>query len=412
MDVFEQLESNVRGYCRVWPTVFDRAQNAKQWDLDGREYIDFFSGAGVLNFGHNNPRMRDALIAYLQRDGVAHSLDMYSLAKQQFIERFDEVILKPRGLSYKLQFTGPTGANVVEAALKLARKVTGRRQVVAFTDGFHGMTLGALACTGNDKFRAAAGVDLPNIIRLPFDGYLGEGIDTLDVIQRQFADPSSGLEKPAAFIVETLQAEGGVNPASRAWLEGLQALAHELGALLIVDDIQVANGRTGDYFSFESLGIEPDLVCMAKGLGGFGLPIGVLLIKPQHDQWQPGEHTGTFRGQNLSFVAGREALAYFATPDFLAEVQMKGAYTDERLARMASRLGAQLRGRGMIHGIDVGSGERAAAIVAASFERNLLVPSCGPFGRVLKIMPPLTIEEEVLEQGLDQLEDAIDALGV
>lgn len=409
MNTFERYESNVRGYCRTWPVVFDTAHNAKQWDVDGNEYIDFFSGAGVLNFGHNNPKLRQAMISYLESDGVTHSLDMSSRSKKTFIERFVNVILEPRGLDYKLQFTGPTGTNVVEAALKLARKVTGRRDVVAFTDGFHGMTLGALACTGNQKFHQAAGVDLNNIIRVPFDGYLGDDVDTLEPLRRALQDPSSGITPPAAFILETIQAEGGVNLARKEWLQQVEQLAREHGSLLIIDDIQAAVGRTGHYFSFEGMGIEPDLICLAKGIGGYGTPMGLLLIKPELDQWQPGEHTGTFRGQNLSFVAGTAALEYFENDDFLAEVRRKGALTEERLVAIMQRANVdiELRGYGMIHGLDMGTGEKAAAVVAAAFEQHLIVPSCGPHGRVVKVMPPLTIEDDVLHEGLDRLEKAI-----
>lgn len=409
MNVFERYESNVRGYCRTWPVVFDTALNAKQWDVDGNEYIDFFSGAGVLNFGHNNLKIRQAMIDYLESGGVTHSLDMYSRSKQEFIERFVNVILKPRELDYKLQFTGPTGTNVVEAALKLARKVTGRRNVVAFTDGFHGMTLGALACTGNQKFHQAAGVDLNNVIRVPFDGYLGDGVDTLEPLRRALQDTSSGILPPAAFILETIQAEGGINVASKEWLQQVQQLAREHGSLLIIDDIQASVGRTGSYFSFENLGIEPDLICMAKGIGGYGTPMGVLLIKPELDVWQPGEHTGTFRGQNLSFVAGAAALDYFENDEFLTEVQRKGTLTEERLVAMIERANVdiELRGCGMMHGLDMGSGEQAAAVVASAFEHNLIIPTCGPNGRVVKVMPPLTIEDEVLEEGLERLGKAI-----
>ena len=409
MNIFERYESNVRGYCRTWPVVFDTARNAKQWDVDGNEYIDFFSGAGVLNFGHNNPKLREAMIRYLEADGVTHSLDMHSRSKQEFIERFVEVILKPRGLDYKLQFTGPTGTNVVEAALKLARKVTGRRNVVAFTDGFHGMTLGALACTGNQKFHQAAGVELNNITRVPFDGYLGEGVDTLEPLRRALQDPSSGITAPAAFILETIQAEGGSNVAPKEWLPQVQQLAREHGSLLIIDDIQVAVGRTGHYFSFEELGIEPDLVCLAKGIGGYGTPMAVLLIKPEYDKWLPSEHTGTFRWQNLSFVAGTAALDYFENDDFLADVRRKGELTEQRLVDIIQRANTdiELRGCGMIHGLDMGTGEKASAAVAKAFQHNLIIPTCGPDGRVVKVMPPLTIEDDVLNEGLNRLEQAI-----
>lgn len=408
MQIFERLESEVRGYCRTYPTVFDTAHNARQRDVDGREFIDFFGGAGVLNYGHNNPRLRRAMIDYMQADGVAHSLDFYTRAKQQFIERFEEAILAPRGLDYKLQFAAPTGTNVVEAALKLARKATGRMQVIAFSNGFHGMTLGALACTGNAKFRNAAGVPLDHVTRMPYDGFGGNGRDSLATLEHALEDSSSGIAPPAAFIVETIQAEGGVNVASRGWLQSLQKLARKYASLLIVDDIQVGNGRTGQFFSFEDYAIDPDLVCLAKGIGGYGTPLGVLLIKPEHDVWAPGEHTGTFRGQDLSFVAGAEALNYYKTPDFLDQVRRKGETVKARLESIAAhKTDVQLRGRGMIYGLDFGSGERNAKVVQAAFKTGLLIGGCGTDGRVLKFMSPLTIEDDTLSEGLDLLEKAV-----
>jgi len=412
-DIFERWESEIRGYCRAWPTVFKSARNARQTDVDGREYIDFFAGAGVLNFGHNNPWMKQAIIDYVSQDGVAHSLDLHTEAKARFIQRFVDVILQPRNLDYRMQFTGPTGTNAVEAALKLARKVTGRRNVVAFTDGFHGMTLGSLAVTGNAVFRNAAGVTLDNVHRVPFDGYLGDGQDTLEPLRRQLADSSSGVEPPAAFLVETVQAEGGVNIASREWLHGVQDLAREHGALFIVDDIQVGCGRTGDYFSFEEHDLDPDIVTLAKGIGGYGLPLAINLVKPEHDKhWKPGEHTGTFRGQNLSMVAGTEALRYFEDPAFLKGVRAMGARTHDKLTEIASEHPfLSVRSRGMIHGLDFGRDMAAAAGATgkAAFERGLLAAPCGPMGRVLKVIPPLTIEDETLDEGLGILAEAVRA---
>ena len=411
MDIFERRESNVRGYCRAFPTVFAKAKNAEQWDEAGKRYIDFFAGAGVLLFGHNDAAMKKAMIAFLEGDGVAHSLDMYTPAKRRFLEQFEEIVLKPRGLDYKLQFTGPTGTNCVEAALKLARKVTGRRNVVAFTDAFHGMTLGSLACTGNRLFRNAAGVPLENVVRVPFDGYAGSNVDSLEPLRAALADSSSGIEPPAAFVVETIQAEGGVNVASTDWLMGLQTLARQYGSLLIVDDIQVGIGRSGSFFSFEGTGIEPDLVCLAKGVGGFGTPLAVLLIKPEHDKWAPSEHTGTFRGQGLSFVAGAEALQHFRDGTFLGDVKRKGEIMAARLQAIAKGNGGmKVRGRGMIYGLDVGRGEVSAKISKQAFENGLIVAPCGPEGRILKLIPPLTIEDSVLAEGLDIFETAVRAV--
>lgn len=409
MSIFEQRESAIRAYCRVYPVVFDTAVNARQKDEEGKEYIDFFAGAGVLNFGHNNERMKQAVINYISANGVTHSLDMYTIAKRRFMQRFVDIILTPRGMEHKLQFTGPTGTNAVEAALKIARRVTGREEIVAFNHGFHGMTLGALACTANQVFRGAAGVPLTHVSHFPFDsdGFShipGAGMDSIAQMRALYADSSSGIEPPAGFLVETIQAEGGVNVASREWLQALAALARDVGALLIVDDIQVGCGRTGSFFSFDDLDLDPDIICLAKGIGGMGTPMALNLVKPQVDKhWQPGEHTGTFRGQDLSFVAGSEALGYFEDEQFMQEVKTKAGKMREALAPLESINGVAVRGKGMIMGLDVGDGARARAIVDRCFAEGLLIAACGTGGRVVKLIPPLTIPEEDLQQGLNTL---------
>lgn len=410
MTIFDERESGIRAYCRVYPVVFDKAKNARQTDEAGKEYIDFFAGAGVLNFGHNNERMKQAMIDYLQNDGVLHSLDMHTTAKRRFMEEFVEVILKPRNMPHKMQFMGPTGTNAVEAALKLARRVTGRENVVAFTHGFHGMTLGALACTANQYFRGAAGVPLQHVRHQPFGCdkpcvgcELGCGVDAVKRLRAQYLDSSSGIAPPAAFLLEVIQAEGGVNVAQREWLHAVQDLAKEVGALLVVDDIQVGMGRTGSFFSFDDYGIDPDVVCLAKGIGGMGTPMALNLVKPDLDEhWSPGEHTGTFRGQSLSFVAGAEALSYFKDDQLMAEVKDKGRLMVEHLQPLEQK-GAQIRGKGMIVGLDLVDGEKAKQVVQRCFSEGLLIASCGIGGRVVKLIPPLTIPQEDLQQGLDIL---------
>ena len=411
MGIFAERESDIRAYCRLYPVVFDKADNARQTDESGKEYIDFFAGAGVLNFGHNNPRMTSAMIAYMQSKGVLHTLDMHSVPKRAFIEKFVETILKPRQMPHKLQFMGPTGTNAVEAAMKLARRVTGRRDVVAFSHGFHGMTLGSLAATANAYFRGAAGVPLNHVRHFPFGCdkpcmgcALGCGNTSLENMRAVFEDSASGLQAPAAFMVETVQAEGGVNVADTAWLQGLAQLAKDLGSLLIIDDIQVGMGRCGSFFSFDDLGLEPDIVCLAKGIGGSGTPMAMNLVKPEYDsQWSPGEHTGTFRGQSLSFVAGKEALTYFDDDSLMKEVKLKSDTLFSALADLAELPGVQVRGRGMILGLDCGEGGRAAEIVKRCFAEGLLIASCGIGGRVVKLIPPLTIPNSDLHAGLDIL---------
>ncbi|GAA1305043.1 aspartate aminotransferase family protein [Brachybacterium tyrofermentans] len=410
--VFESHESTIRGYCRNYPTVFASASNARQVDEDGKSYLDFFAGAGVLNFGHNNPRMKDALIAFLQADGVAHSLDTYTTTKRDFIARFQEVVLEPRGMDHKMQFMGPTGSNAVEAAMKLARLATGRREIVAFSHGFHGMTLGSLAATANHAFRQWAGVPLENIQRLPFETAPG-GESAIADYAAALRDPSSGMRPPAAFLVEAVQAEGGVNVASTEWLHEVQDLAHEVGALFIIDDIQAGVGRTGGYFSFDGMGLDPDIITLAKGLGGFGTPIAMNLNKPEVDaHWSPGAHTGTFRGQGLSFVAGTVALDYFTDEAFLAEVLAKGQRMRDRLESIAAKnpdRGWEVRGRGMMQALDTHDGAFAKRVQQAAFEAGLLIGPCGSEGRVIKLIPPLTIPEDDLAAGLDLLEGALTA---
>ncbi len=412
MDWFERYESDIRAYARAYPAVFVKAENAIQTDENGKEYIDFYAGAGVLNFGHNHPKLKAAILKYIEADGVLHSLDMMTGAKRDFIQGFVETILQPRGMDYKLQFMGPTGTNAVEAALKLARKVTGRSQVVAFTQGFHGMTLGALACTANEVFRNVSGVSLDNVMHWPFETHEGGGLESLETLAAMYRNTSSGLDKPAAFIVEPIQAEGGVNVASEAWLQALQALAKETGALLILDDIQAGCGRTGQYFSFEGMGLEPDIVTLAKGIGGLGTPMAMNLVKPEHDKhWKPGEHTGTFRGQNLSFVAGREALRFFEDDALMSGTRAKGDTMRRALEAIATKYqgkGFSVRGKGMMQALDVQDGALAKAIAQDCFEHGMLFGPCGVGGQVLKLIPPLTIPTEELDAGLDILTQAVD----
>lgn len=411
MDWFESYESDIRAYSRVYPAVFVKGDNARQVDETGKSYIDFYAGAGVLNFGHNNPKMIAAVVDYLQSGGVVHTLDMMTPPKRDFIQAFVETILQPRNMDYKLQFMGPTGTNAVEAALKLARKVTGRSQVVSFSQGFHGMTLGALACTANEYFRNAAGTSLGDVMHWPFETNDGGGLEGLSVLRSLFENSSGGVEKPAAFIVESLQAEGGVNLASDAWLQALQSLAKDLGALLILDDIQAGCGRTGTYFSFEQSGIEPDIVTLAKGIGGMGTPMAMNLVKPEHDKhWQPGEHTGTFRGQNISFIAGREGLRYFENDELMKETRRKGELMRSYLEEIAENYpdkGFSVRGKGMMQALDVGDGVLAKSIANDCFEHGMLFGPCGVGGAVLKLIPPLTIPDEDFMAGLKIFKEAI-----
>ena len=414
LDVFDRRESEVRGYIRAFPTVFDRAVGSTLIDADGREYLDFFAGAGVLNYGHNNPVLVRALVEYLERGGILHGIDMATSAKKAFIEAFERFVLEPRGLDHKFQFTGPTGANAVEAALKVARQATGRSNVVAFTNGFHGLSLGALAATGNSHYRAAAGVGLDDIARLPYDGYLGPDVDTLDLFEKMLDDPGSGLDLPAAVIVEAVQGEGGINVASVPWLQRLRELTAARGILLILDEIQAGVGRTGWFFAFEAAGIVPDIVTVSKSISGSGLPMSLVLLRPEVDVWKPGAHTGTFRGNNLAFASARVALeTYWADSAFTDAIAAKSELLRGELEQIAAEhpdLGFVVRGRGLMYGLACDRDRGLAGRISkAAFARGLVIETSGAFDEVLKFLPALTITDDELRRGLGIVRESLDA---
>lgn len=410
---FELHESNVRSYCRNFPAVFALAQGSRLRDVNGKSYIDFLSGAGALNYGHNNESIRRPLLRYIEENGITHGLDLHTVAKAEFIDSFQEHILRPRNLRYKMQFTGPTGTNAVEAALKLARKATGRSNVIAFSNAFHGMSLGALAATSNPVKRRGAGTALGGVTFMPFENFLGEGVDTIDYASRMIA-AGGGVETPAAFLVETIQAEGGLRAASAEWLSRLAALAKSVGALLIVDDIQAGCGRSGTFFSFENTGVTPDIVCLSKSLSGYGLPLSLVLIRPQYDVWNPGEHNGTFRGNNLAFVTAKAAIeTFWITATFQHSIAEIAHVLRERLGGLANRLNAvfdssRVVGRGLLIGIEIPVAGMAEAVASEAFKDGLVIETCGVSSQVVKLLPALNIGRDDLAEGLEILEGAVE----
>jgi diaminobutyrate-2-oxoglutarate transaminase len=413
MDVFESLESEVRSYCRGWPAVFRKATGSRVYDEDGRAFLDFFAGAGTLNYGHNNPRLKEKLLLYLAEDNIVHSLDMYTTSKRAFLETFQEVILAPRKLNYKIQFPGPAGTNAVEAALKLARKYTGRETVVSFTNAFHGMSLGALAVTGNSMKRSGAGIPLNHTVPMPFDNYLDGRTPDFLLFERLLEDSGSGLDKPAAVIVETVQGEGGLNVATPEWLRGLAELCERQEILLIVDDVQMGCGRTGPFFSFEEAGIVPDIVCLSKSLSGYGLPFAVTLLRPELDVWEPGEHNGTFRGPNPAFVTATAAMEFWTGEGLEKQTVAKGDQVEGALEEIATEHSGAvtgMRGRGLAQGIAFAEPSNASEVCAEAFERGLLMETSGPEGEVVKLLPPLTTTSDELAEGLGILTASVDAV--
>lgn len=409
-ETFEKYESNIRSYCRKWPVEFVSAKGSIYKDTEGNEYIDFFDGAGALNYGHNPDYIKEKLIKYLESDGIVHALDMYTVPKENFINYFEEKILKPRKLDYKIAFPGPTGTNSIELALKLARKVKQKPYIWAFTGAFHGMTLGALALTTESAARKAAGVPLNYTVHIPAPYSMGGNFDSIAYMEQLLSDDHSGYEKPAAIIIETVQQEGGIHVFSKEFLKDLRALCDKYDILLICDEVQIGCSRSGTFFSFERADIVPDIVCMSKSIGGYGIPFAVTLFKKELDVFKPGEHNGTFRGCQLSMVAGLAALEMTVEQDIPAQVRRKEKIVKEYLDKEIKPLlkgKMEIRGIGLSWGIEFNDGKLARAVLDKCFEKKLIIELAGSYDSVLKIMPSLVIEDELLLKGLNIVKESI-----
>jgi diaminobutyrate-2-oxoglutarate transaminase len=353
-------------------------------------------------------------MSYLDADAIAHGLDMYTSAKEQFLAKFSETVLIPKTLDYRVQFCGSTGTNAVEAALKLARKVTKRTGIFSFMGAYHGMTLGSLSISGNTTIRAGVSGVLDRTTFMPFPYGFMETFDTIEYIESVLNDVNSGIEKPAAIVFETVQAEGGVILAPIQWMQKLRQLCDKHNILLICDDIQVGCGRTGPFFSFERANIVPDMVILSKSISGYGFPMSLLLIKPELDVWFPGEHTGTFRGNQLAFVGGTAALEYRKISGLEQEVKVKESFLQtflrEKIASLNEKIG--IRGIGLIWGIDLAhfsDADFAKKVTSHCFELGLIIERVGRNDTAIKILPPLTIEMSDLQKGCYILKEALES---
>jgi diaminobutyrate-2-oxoglutarate transaminase len=393
------MESRVNSYGTVFPKTIASAEGEYLIPADGKRYFDMFSSAGVANFGHNHPRIRQAIIDYLQENGVVHGLDYFTTTKQRFIEKFEATALARHRGEYRYYFSPPAGTLAIEAAVKYARKATGRRTLGCFTNAFHGLTYNALSMTGNLSKRRAAYGDLASVARFPYDGYLGAGVDLLSLYRKQIHDASGGYDAPAAIVFETIQAEGGVHACSREWYEGVLDLCKEEGIVSIVDDIQTGCGRSGGFFSFDQISDRmPDIICMAKGVSGFGLPCSLVIVKKELDILDPGENSGTFRGNNLGVRAGTAMLELYATDECRALIAGNERLAADALKDVPSRF--DVRGRGLLYGVDMHDAELAKRLQSRLTEHGVLVERCGGSPAVVKIMPPLVSRPDELGRAL------------
>ncbi len=409
MNLLERFESVAQKYVRTAPVAFDRARGSELFDENGNRYIDFHSGGGTLSHGHNDIKVCTALIDYLCNDRIIQTRAQTSVAKRDFVEALVTQILQPRNLDYKILFTDPASGIAAEVAMRLARRHKKRAGIVSFTNCCHGLTEGSLSVTSKQPTRYES-LDLrSNVVFMPFCGYFGEAQDTIAYLRPYLQDQSSGLELPAAIIVETLQVEGGVQVASVAWLQGLERLCREFGILLIVDESQTGCGRVGPYFSFERAGLTPDMVVMSSATAG-GFPISVLLMRPELDQWRPGEEVGIFQGDSLAFVAGRELVAQWASGAIPRSIEANGKILSHGLGKIPQAFpdrNVRVRGAGMVWGIDFGRPASAAVVSAWALERGLVIEPAWIKDDVLLVLPPLTIEESILREGLDCLAQVV-----
>ncbi|WP_433273172.1 Pls/PosA family non-ribosomal peptide synthetase [Pseudonocardia xinjiangensis] len=419
----EQRESNARVYPRHFPFAVAEAAGSHIRDLDGNVFIDFLSGAGVLSLGHNHPEL---VAAATEQMGIfTHGLDMPSPAKDAFTEA--QLSMLPAGMRVrmKIQFCGPTGANAVDAALKLCKTATGRGGVVSFQGGFHGSSHAAMAMTGNVSQKRPITNGMPGVSFFPFSSCsrcpLALDPETcqtncVSFLERALRDPNGGLELPAAVIMEMVQGEGGVIPARKEFVQRVRQLTRELGIPLIVDEVQTGCGRTGTWFAFEQYDIEPDVIVASKALSGMGLPVAIVLYAEELDTWAPGAHSGTFRGNQLAFAAGTRTVEIVRRDDILGNVQARGEQIAARLSGLASHPGVlEVRGKGLMWGIELtapGDGrtvaELAEDVQARALRSGLIVELGGRDHCVVRMLPPLNVTAEVVDIALSILLHAIE----
>ncbi|MEU1621404.1 diaminobutyrate--2-oxoglutarate transaminase family protein [Streptomyces sp. NPDC005722] len=425
-------ESAARTYARWLPVVPVRARGMTIEGADGRRYLDCLSGAGTLALGHNHPVVLEAVRAVLDSGAPLHVLDLATPVKDAFTTALFETLPPELAHRGRVQFCGPAGTDAVEAALKLVRAATGRDGLLAFSGGYHGMTAGALAATGDTAVRGPAAADA-RITRLPYPydyrcpfGVGGEHGAELAarLTENLLDDPKGGVQPPAGMLLEPVQGEGGVIPAPDDWLRRMRELTAARGIPLIADEVQTGVGRTGAFWAVDHSGVVPDVMVLSKAIGG-SLPLAVIVYREELDVWRPGAHAGTFRGNQLAMAAGTATLAYVRRNGLAERAALLGAGMLSRLRALAAEhpCVGDVRGRGLMLGVELvdpdapaGPGgvpptapRLAAAVRRAALDRGLIVELGGRDGSVIRLLPPLTITEEQSEAVLDRLADALAA---
>ena len=400
-------------------------------DVEGNRYLDFLNGAGTLALGHNDDEVTKTMIDLIQSGATLHTLDLMTPLKDQFVTELFRIIPQELAAKAKVQFCSPSGSDATDAAIKLCKTATGRSTIISFSGGYHGMSHGAMALTGNNTAKTYVGNVMPGVQFMPYPysyrcpmGIGGEeGTKAcMAYFERLLKDPESGVLKPAAVILEPIQGEGGVIPAPPEFLRTVRRVTKELDIPLICDEIQCGMGRSGKVFAFEHAGIVPDVILISKAIGG-GQPMSVVVYDKKLDKWGPGAHAGTFRGNQLAMAAGIIVMKRISQPAFLAEVTRKGDYMKSRLLKLKDEVSiiGDVRGTGLMLGIEfidpngekdlmgrpVPGGEISARVQRLCFENKLIIEKGGRFGSVLRCLCALTIPDEDIETALSIFEKAV-----
>lgn len=417
-----QRESNARSYPRRIPIAIRQAEGLIVTDVEGKTYFDCLAGAGTLALGHNHPVVIEAIHKVLSNKMPLHTLDFMTPLKDELIDELFQYLPTSFAKRAKIQFCGPAGTDAVEAALKLVKTATGRRSILSFRGAYHGMTHGALGLMGNTAPKESVTglmsdvqfLPYPYAYRCPFGLGGKRGVEAnLHYIERILADPESGIPSPAGLIIEPIQGEGGVIPAPDQWLQGIRQLTQQHQIPLIIDEIQTGIGRTGNRFAFEHADILPDVLVLSKALGG-SLPLSVIVYNEDFDQWKPGAHAGTFRGNQLAMAAGIATLRYIREQHLEEHAAKMGERLLKHLRQLQQEVPAlgDIRGRGLMIGVEVvnphlppdhlgsypASGELARQIQTACLERGLILELGGRHGSVVRFLPPLIVTEEQIDQ--------------
>lgn len=418
----ERHESNARSYPRNLPIAIKRGAGSYVEDMDGNVFIDFLAGAGSLPLGHSHPEVVEAVQRQVAL--LAMALDFPTEPKDEFTAT--QLALLPEAMRgrMKIQFCGPTGANAVDAALKLCKTATGRTDIITFHGAFHGSSHSAMALTGLVSQKQPISNTMPGVHFFPYPSTqhcsLGGDPDTvgvrcLEYFERALKDPLGGVARPAAVILEVVQGEAGAVVAPKEFVQGVRRVTRELDIPMIVDEVQSGWGRTGTWWAFEQHGIEPDVILASKAIGGIGLPVAIILYDERLDVWAPGAHSGTFRGNQLAFVAGVEAARIMKRDRVLDNVIEQGAYALGALEALEREheIVREVRGSGLMLGVEIAdptgrdSSGLARAIQRAVLERGLIVELGGRHGAVVRWLPPLNVTRRTLDQALDILREGV-----